>query len=136
MPSCLRAASPTLARSVSFLTASSGRSKVILTGSAGLRGQVWSLTHFFSVEFSRSRIGLSKCVFNKRTIKVHKKLHLARHTRRRPCLSVVPESTHKGSQGPLKGATSVLQALQGSETETRELLRGTEENSVSPTRGH
>ena len=34
----------------------------------------------------------------------------------RPCISVVPEATH--------------------ETETRELLGGTEENSVSPMRGH
>ena len=32
--------------------------------------QVWSLTQFYSVDFSKSRIGVSKCVFNKRTIKV------------------------------------------------------------------
>ena len=32
--------------------------------------QVWSLTQFYSVDFSRSRIGVKKCVFNKRTIKV------------------------------------------------------------------
>ena len=40
--------------------------------------------------------------------------------------------------GPLKGAVSAQKAFQGSETETRELLggTGTEENSVSPTRGH
>ena len=32
--------------------------------------QVWSLTQFYSVDFSQSRIGVKKCVFNKRTIKV------------------------------------------------------------------
>ena len=32
--------------------------------------QVWSLTQFYSVDFSKSRIGVKKCVFNKRTIKV------------------------------------------------------------------
>ena len=32
--------------------------------------QVWSLTQFYSVDFSKWRIGVSKCVFNKRTIKV------------------------------------------------------------------
>ena len=40
------------------------------------------------------------------------------------------------SRGPLKGAVLALKALQGSETETREWLGGTEENIVSPTRGH
>ena len=32
--------------------------------------QVWSLTQFYSVDFLQSRIGVKKCVFNKRTIKV------------------------------------------------------------------
>ena len=32
--------------------------------------QVWSLTQLYSVDFLRSRIGIKKCVFNKRTIKV------------------------------------------------------------------
>ena len=32
--------------------------------------QVWSLTQFYSVDFSQSRISVNKCVFNKRTIKV------------------------------------------------------------------
>ena len=32
--------------------------------------QVWSLSQFYSVDFSKSRIGVKKCVFNKRTIKV------------------------------------------------------------------
>ena len=33
-------------------------------------GQVWSLTQFYSVDFSLSTINVKKCVFNKRTIKV------------------------------------------------------------------
>ena len=40
------------------------------------------------------------------------------------------------SLGSLKGAKSAQKALQGSETETRELLGRTEENGVSPMRGH
>ena len=32
--------------------------------------QVWPLTQFYSVDFSKSRIDVLKCVFNKRTIKV------------------------------------------------------------------
>ena len=32
--------------------------------------QVWSLTQFYSVDFSKTSIGVKKCVFNKRTIKV------------------------------------------------------------------
>ena len=35
-----------------------------------LPAQVWSLTQFYSVDFSKSRIDVKKCVFNKRTIKV------------------------------------------------------------------
>ena len=49
-----------------------------------------------------------------------------------PCLSVVPEEMYKASWGPLKGSMSAEKALQGSEAETRELLEGTTENSVSP----
>ena len=58
-----------------------------------------------------------------------------RHNWRWPCISVVPEGTHEASRGSLKGAVSAQKALQGSETETRELLGGTEENSVFPMRG-
>ena len=32
--------------------------------------QVWSLTQFYSVDFSQSRIVIKKCVFNRRTNKV------------------------------------------------------------------
>ena len=32
--------------------------------------QVWSLTQFYSIDFSQSRIGVNKCVFNNRKIKV------------------------------------------------------------------
>ena len=53
-------------------------------------------------------------------------------TVRCPCISVVPEATHEASQGPLKGTVSAKKALQGSETETRELLGGTEEKTHLP----
>ena len=33
-------------------------------------GQVWSLPQFYSVDFSKSRVGVKKCVYNARTIKV------------------------------------------------------------------
>ena len=39
-------------------------------GTEAVDDQVWSLTQFYSVDFSQSRIGVKKCVFNKRTIKV------------------------------------------------------------------
>ena len=39
-------------------------------GRVQLGVQVWSLTQFYSVDFSQSRIGVNKCVFYKRTIKV------------------------------------------------------------------
>ena len=61
---------------------------------------------------------------------------LGRHTWQCPCISVVPEATHEASRVPLKGAVSAQKALQGSETETSELLGATEENSISLTRGH
>ena len=34
------------------------------------KDQVWSLTQFYSVDFSQSRTSVNKCVFYKRTIKV------------------------------------------------------------------
>ena len=35
-----------------------------------LEVQLWSLTQFYSIDFSQSRIGVKKCVFYKCTIKV------------------------------------------------------------------
>ena len=60
---------------------------------------------------------------------------LARHTWRCPCISVVPEAMHGVRLRPWRGTMSAQKALQGSETEKSELLGGTEENSVSPTKG-
>ena len=48
--------------------------------------------------------------------------HLARHTCLYPYFSVVTKVINKARRGPLNGAMSALKALQGSETETRELL--------------
>ena len=42
----------------------------LLEGDLAGVAQVWSLTQFYSFDFSKSRIGVKKCVFNKRTIKV------------------------------------------------------------------
>ena len=61
---------------------------------------------------------------------------LARHTSWCPCISVVPYALQEASPGSFKGAVTAQKALQGSKTGTRELLGGTEENSVSPMRGH
>ena len=63
-------------------------------------------------------------------------LRLAQHTWWCPCISVVLEAMQEASCRPLRGAVSAQKALRGSETETRELLGGTEENIVSPIRGH
>ena len=60
---------------------------------------------------------------------------LSPHTWLCPRFSGVLKATHEASRGPLKGTVSAQKPLQGSETETRQLLGGTEENSVSPTRG-
>ena len=60
---------------------------------------------------------------------------IAEHTQQRPSFSAVPEAMHEASQGPLKGVVSAKKALHRSETETRELLVGTEEKSISPTKG-
>ena len=104
-----------------------------------------SITQFYSVDFSKSRIDVKKSAFSTNaqsrfaSVVVDGVLgppRLARHTWRCPCISVVPEATHEASRGPEKGAVSAQKALRGSETETRELLGGTEENSVSPMRGH
>ena len=56
---------------------------------------------------------------------------LVGHTWLCACISVAPEATHEASRGPLKGAVSARKAHQCSETETRELLGGSTENSVS-----
>ena len=78
---------------------------------------------FFHLEF------LGECPKNKPGI--------AWHTWRRcPCISTVVGAMHEASRGTLKGAVSAQKSLQGYETETRESLGGTEENSVSPTRDH
>ena len=60
---------------------------------------------------------------------------LAWNTLQCPCISAVTEARHEVSPGPFKAALSAQKAFQGSETETRELLGGTMENSL-PSRGH
>ena len=58
-------------------------------------------------------------------------LRLARHTCRCPCICVVPEATHEAKLRALEGdSVSAQKALQGSETETRELMGGTKEINI------
>ena len=59
-------------------------------------------------------------------------LCLGRHKWHCPCISGWKQHTMRGL---LKGAMSAQKAFQGSEMETRELLGGMEENSVSPKEG-
>ena len=49
---------------------------------------------------------------------------------------ILSEATCEAGRGHSKDAMSAQKGVQGSETETRELLGGTEENSVSRMRGH
>ena len=102
--------------------------------------QVWLLTQLYSIDFSQSGI-TKKCVFNRRTIKVCVSYYWrcpgnSALTPDGVLVSEVLKATHEARRGPMKGAVSTQKALQGSETETRELLGGTTENSVSPMRGH
>ena len=53
------------------------------------------------------------------------------HTWRCPFISEGPVATHEGIRWPLKGTVSAQKNLQGSETETRDLLGGTEGKKVS-----
>ena len=53
-----------------------------------------------------------------------------------PWSSVVLWALYEASQGHFKGAVSAHKALEGSKSEMRELLGGTEENSVFLKRGH
>ena len=46
-----------------------GVTKEVIKGPWGF-AKVWSLAQFYSVDFLQLRIGVKKCVFNKRTIKV------------------------------------------------------------------
>ena len=108
--------------------------------------QFWSLTQFYSVDFSKSRIRVKKCIFDKRTIKVGVSCSW-----RHPGTSA-PSAAHLTVSLFLCGsginAWGELRALEGHQVsskspsrvrdggETRELLGGTEENSVSSTRIH
>ena len=98
-------------------------------GPAGRR-QVWSLTQFYSVDLSQWRICVNKCAFYKRTIKVcisccwrcaGTSAPSVAPWCQCPYFSVGPKAMHEASWGPEKGTVSAQKALQGSETETRDL---------------
>ena len=102
-------------------------------------------TQFFSVDFSKSRIGVKSAFstnpqFGMHQLFLHQSLSSgvlepaasATHPTVYDSFSVVPEEAHESSRGPLKGTVSAQKVLQGSEMETMELLGGTEEYSVCP----
>ena len=103
--------------------------------------QVWSLTQlWYSVGFSQSRIGVKKCIFNNQGLCASffwrcpgNSAPSVEHLQC-PCISEVLEARHEESRGPLKGAVPGQKSPSRIETETRELLGGTEENSVSSMR--
>ena len=70
--------------------------------------QVWSLTQFNLLTFYNQGSVLKKCVFN----------------------------NTRWVEGPWRASCQLKKALRESKMETRELLGGTDENSVSPMRGH
>ena len=92
--------------------------------------QVWSLTQFYSVDFSKSMISVKKCVFYQRTIKVR-----ISFCWRCPGTSVASAahltvSLYICSSGSIAQCESMVW-----DRETRELLVGTTEISVSLIRG-
>ena len=83
----------------------------------GHTGQVWSLTQFYSVDFTKSRIDrCKKSAFSTNAqsrftsvVVVDGVLgppRLARHTWWCPCISVIPEATHETETRELLGAKS------------------------------
>ena len=107
--------------------------------------QVWSPTQFSPVDFKQSRIGVRNCVFKKKPQSrfasavldgVHGPLCLEGHSRVFMIL-FSSESKVLGRLRALEGTrVNSKRTLWGSETETRKLLGGTKENSVSLMRGH
>ena len=99
--------------------------------------QVWSLTQVFHVDFSQSRIRCEKVCIRKTRDQgfasavfdgVLGPPRLAPHIGWRPCFQATCEARSRSLEGR---RVSAQKALQGSEAETRELLGGTLENSVS-----
>ena len=85
--------------------------------------QVWPLTHFYPVDISKSRIGIKKSVFKKRTIKVCVSFsQWCRPGNSAPSVAhqtvslylFSPEAIHEVSRGSLNGNMSAQKALQGS----------------------
>ena len=75
--------------------------------------QVWSQTQFYSVDFSKSWIGVKKCVFHKHTIKVCVSccLHVTLGPPCIPRFSRVPEATDKAQLRAIEGNGVPLRSL-------------------------
>ena len=84
-----------------------------------LGGQrVWSVTQFYAVDFSQSRIHVKKCAFNKRTINVFVSCFCR-------CLRTsTPSAAH------LMVSLFLCSSASNARGESRELLRGTDYNST------
>ena len=61
---------------------------------------------------------------------------LVRTTWQCPCFSGVLEATHEARLMAIQGRRVAKKSVQGSDTERRDFLRGMEEKSISPMRGH
>ena len=69
---------------------------MVVDGLVTVADQVWSLTQYYSVNFSQSRIGVKSAA----SVVVDGVLgprRIALHTLRCPCISAVPEATHEAS---------------------------------------
>ena len=89
-------------------------------------------------EWYRETSDITKAIFSFAFFVGIRRISLVTRLRSRFASNVfeVLEAPHEVSRGPLKGAVSAQKFLQGSEMETRELLVGTEEKSISPIRGN
>ena len=106
------------------------RKQTMITTNTGgsQRGTKGQGVHFWSNKH--------KCVFHKHAIKARVSCSCSFCVvLARPWFFVVPEATHKVSQGPLKGAVSAQKALQGSETESRDFSWEERKRKVFPRQG-
>ena len=72
--------------------------------------QVWSLTQFYSVDFSKSRISV-KSAFSTNAQSRFGSVVVDGVLEPPHRLALVPEATHEGSRKPLKGAVSAQKAF-------------------------
>ena len=103
--------------------------------------QVWSLTQFYTLGCLQSKISLTKVCFSPHMNKVcvnHFQLcpwtfaPSATYLTRGPCIFEVQAAIHEARLGTFEGRHVCSKGLQGSETKTRELLEGINQNKYPP----